>query len=41
MRAQVGHWKITTFVAALGVREFAVLVFDGPRDDPSFCAYVE
>src|SRR5580658_3930343 len=37
-----GHWKTTTFVAALRVGEIAApCVFDGPMDGPSFRAYVE
>ena len=37
-----GHWKTTTFVAALRVSEIAApCVFDGPMDGPSFRAYVE
>ena len=37
-----GHWKTTTFVAALRVGEVAApCVFDGPMDGPSFRAYVE
>ena len=37
-----GHWKTTTFVAALRVGQIAApCVFDGPMDGPSFRAYVE
>ena len=37
-----GHWKTTTFVAALRVGEIAApCVFDGPMDGASFRAYVE
>jgi len=37
-----GHWKTTTFVAALRVGEIAApCVFDGPMDGESFRAYVE
>jgi transposase len=37
-----GHWKTTTFVAALRVGEIAApCVFDGPMDGSSFRAYVE
>ncbi|MFZ3225984.1 MAG: IS630 family transposase [Xanthobacteraceae bacterium] len=37
-----GHWKTTTFVAALRVGQIvAPCVFDGPMDGPSFRAYVE
>jgi hypothetical protein len=37
-----GHWKTTTFVAALRIGEIAApCVFDGPMDGPSFRAYVE
>ena len=37
-----GHWKTTTFVAALRVGGIAApCVFDGPMDGPSFRAYVE
>ena len=37
-----GHWKTTTFVAALRVDEIAApCVFDGPMDGESFRAYVE
>lgn len=37
-----GHWKTTTFVAALRVGEIAApCVFDGPMDGLSFRAYVE
>ena len=37
-----GHWKTTTFVAALRVDGIAApCVFDGPMDGPSFRAYVE
>src|ERR1700686_58067 len=37
-----GHWKTTTFVAALLVGEVAApCVFDGPMDGESFRAYVE
>jgi transposase len=37
-----GHWKTTTFVAALRVdRVTAPCVFDGPMDGDSFRAYVE
>ncbi len=34
-----GHWKTTTFVAALRVGQIAA-VFNGPMDGPSFRAYV-
>lgn len=37
-----GHWKTTTFVAALRVGEVtAPCVLDGPMDGESFRAYVE
>ena len=37
-----GHWKTTTFVAALRVDQVtAPCVFDGPMDGESFRAYVE
>lgn len=37
-----GHWKTTTFTAALRVSEVtAPLVLDGPMDGRSFLAYVE
>ena len=37
-----GHWKTTTFVAALRVDQVtAPSVFDGPIDGASFRAYVE
>jgi len=37
-----GHWKTTTFVAALRVGEIAApCVLDGPMDGESFRAYVE
>jgi transposase len=37
-----GHWKTTTFVAALRVDQVtAPCVFDGPIDGASFLAYVE
>jgi transposase len=37
-----GHWKTTTFVAALRMDEVtAPCVFDGPMDGESFRAYVE
>ena len=37
-----GHWKTTTFVAALRAGQIAApCVFDGPMDGPSFRAYVE
>lgn len=37
-----GHWKTTTFVAALRVDQIAApCVFDGPIDGASFLAYVE
>jgi len=37
-----GHWKTTTFVAALRVDQIsAPCVFDGPIDGASFTAYVE
>jgi transposase len=37
-----GHWKTTTFVAALRLDEVtAPGVFDGPMDGSSFRAYVE
>jgi transposase len=37
-----GHWKTTTFVAALRTGEVtAPCVFDGPMDGESFRAYVE
>jgi transposase len=37
-----GHWKTTTFVAALRVNEIcAPCVFDGPMNGDSFTAYVE
>jgi transposase len=37
-----GHWKTTTFVAALRINGIqAPCVFDGPMDGPSFRAYVE
>ena len=37
-----GHWKTTTFVAALRVDQItAPCVFDGPIDGASFLAYVE
>jgi transposase len=37
-----GHWKTTTFVAALRVGGIAApCVLDGPMDGPSFRAYVE
>ena len=37
-----GHWKTTTFVAALRLGEIAApCVLDGPMDGPSFRAYVE
>lgn len=37
-----GHWKTTTFVAALRAGEVtAPCVFDGPIDGESFRAYVE
>lgn len=37
-----GHWKTTTFVAALRVDGIAApCVFDGPMDGPSFRAYIE
>ena len=36
-----GHWKTTTFVAALRVGQIAApCVFNGPMDGPSFRAYV-
>jgi len=36
-----GHWKSTTFVAALRASGFtAPLVVDGPLDGPTFLAYV-
>lgn len=37
-----GHWKTTTFVAALRLDEIAApCVLDGPMDGDSFRAYVE
>ena len=37
-----GHWKTTTFVAALRVNQIcAPCVLDGPMDGDSFTAYVE
>jgi transposase len=37
-----GHWKTTTFVAALRLGEIAApCVLDGPMDGASFRAYVE
>ena len=36
-----GHWKTTTFVAALRLGEIAPCVLDGPMDGESFRAYVE
>jgi len=37
-----GHWKTTTFVAALRIGQIAApCVFDGPMDGASFRAYVE
>jgi transposase len=37
-----GHWKTTTFVAALRLGEIAApCVLDGPMDGDSFLAYVE
>ena len=37
-----GHWKTTTFVAALRVNQVtAPCVFDGPIDGISFLAYIE
>ena len=37
-----GHWKTTTFVAALRIDGIAApCVFDGPMDGPSFRAYIE
>ena len=37
-----GHWKTTTFVAALRLGEIAApCVLDGPMDGESFRAYVE
>jgi transposase len=37
-----GHWKTTTFVAALRVGEIsAPCVLDGPMDGDSFRAYIE
>jgi transposase len=37
-----GHWKTTTFVAALRINGIeAPCVFDGPMDGPSFRAYIE
>ena len=37
-----GHWKTTTFVAALRLGEIAApCVLDGPMDGDSFRAYVE
>ena len=37
-----GHWKTTTFVAALRVDQVtAPCVFDGPMDGDSFRAYIE
>jgi transposase len=37
-----GHWKTTTFIAALRVDQLtAPCVFDGPIDGASFLAYVE
>ena len=37
-----GHWKTTTFVAALRVEGItAPCVFDGPMDGPCFRAYIE
>ena len=37
-----GHWKTTTFVAALRVDGItAPCVFDGPMDGPCFRAYIE
>jgi transposase len=37
-----GHWKTTTFVAALRVNQVtAPCVFDGPIDGESFLAYIE
>ena len=37
-----GHWKTTTFVAALRVDQItAPCVFDGPMDGDSFRAYIE
>jgi len=37
-----GHWKTTTFVAALRVGEIAApCVLDGPMDGDSFRAYIE
>jgi transposase len=41
-RVPWGHWKTTTFVAALRVDQItAPCVFDGPMDGASFRAYVE
>ena len=37
-----GHWKTTTFVAALRVEGItAPCVFDGPMDGPCFRAYID
>jgi transposase len=36
-----GHWKTTTFVAALRVDQVTPCVFDGPIDGISFRAYIE
>ena len=37
-----GHWKTTTFVAALRLGGMtAPLVLDGPMNGPAFLAYVE
>jgi transposase len=37
-----GHWKTTTFVAALRVEGItAPCVFDGPMDGPCFRSYIE
>jgi len=37
-----GHWKTTTFLAALRVEGItAPCVFDGPMDGPCFRAYIE
>jgi transposase len=41
-RAPFGHWKTTTFVAALRRGEFgAPMVLDGPMIGQAFLAYVE
>ena len=41
-RVPWGHWKTTTFVAALRLGEIAApCVLDGPMDGDSFRAYVE